>query len=242
MYLTIDIGNTLQKIGVFEPTGRLVEIRKYRRITPCRLRQLFNQYTITNAILCAVGKYDPTLEKLIQEQCSLLILSAATPLPITLRYDTPQTLGPDRIANAVGASKRFPHQNILSVQLGSCIVCDFVNDKNEYLGGSIAPGIKMRLKALQHYTRKLPLVKQKSIDYVIGKSTEQSILSGVINGIAYEIEGFANYYAQKYPDLKVVLTGGDAEDLQKSINFPIFATQNLVTLGLYEILHFYVEK
>lgn len=242
MYLTIDIGNTLHKTAIFKPNGQLVEIRKYRGLTPTRLSQLFRQYDITNAILCAVGKYDKTIEELIQKQCPLVILSADTPLPITLRYDTPHTLGPDRIANVVGASKQFPHQNLLSVQLGSCLVCDFINDQNEYLGGSIAPGIAMRLKALQHYTRKLPLVKQQSIDYLIGRSTEQSILSGVMNGITYEIEGFARHYAQKYPDLKILLTGGDSKDLQKSINFPIFATQNLVTLGLYEILHFYVEK
>lgn len=242
MYLIIDIGNTLHKTAIFDEDGNMAELRRNQQLGTQELTQLFSDYHITHAILSSVGKYNQEIETVIRQYCPLLLLNAETPLPISIQYNNVSTLGPDRIANAVGASRLFPHHNVLSIQVGSCLVCDFINEKGEYLGGSISPGIDMRLKSLQHYTQKLPLIHKDKINYLIGQSTEQSILSGVMNGIAYEINGLIQQYTQDFKNLKVVITGGDAELLQNSINFTIFAAPNLVSLGLYEILRLYVEK
>ena len=242
MYLIIDIGNTLHKAAIFSETEELVELQKFRQLTPIRIEQLFAKHNISHAILSSVGKHNISVEECIRQHCPLVVLSAATPLPFTLRYLTPGSLGPDRIANAAGAYRMYPGQNVLSIQLGTCLVCDFINDKKEYLGGSIAPGIDMRFKALKHYTRKLPVVTKRMPEQWIGNNTENSILCGVMNGIICEIEGIITEYSQRYKALKVLLTGGDAELLQNSIKFPIFATSNIVLSGLYEILRFNVDK
>lgn len=242
MYLIIDIGNTLQKMAVFSETGELVELQKYRQLTPNRIEQLFTQHKFSHAILSSVGKYNVDIEAVIRQYCPLIILSPSTPLPIKIKYKTPTSLGSDRVANAVGASRRFPVQNVLSIQLGSCMVCDFVNAEGEYLGGAIAPGIDMRFKALKHYTRKLPEVRKRIPEQWIGHDTESSILCGVMNGIVCEIEGIITEYHRQHTPLKVLLTGGDAELLQNSIKFPIFAAPNNVLWGLYEILRYNVEK
>lgn len=242
MYLIIDIGNTLHKVAVFSESGELFEQNKYRQLTPDRVGQFFRQHKITHAILSSVGQNHPSVEDSIRQHCPLLVLSASTPLPFTLRYRTPASLGPDRIANAAGAYRLYPEKNVLSIQLGTCLVFDFVNDKKEYLGGSIAPGIDMRFKALKHFTHKLPEVRKRMPDSWVGDSTENSILCGVMNGIICEINEMIDEYSQRNKALKVLLTGGDAELLQNSIKFPIFAAPNNVLWGLYEILRFNVEK
>ena len=242
MYLIIDIGNTLHKAAVFSKDGQLLELQKFRQLTPNRIEQLFKQHSIFHAILSSVGKYNANIVAMIGQHCPLTILSSSTPLPIKIKYKTPCSLGPDRVANAVGASRKYPAQNVLSIQLGSCMVCDFVNVKGEYLGGSIAPGIGMRFKALKHYTKKLPEVEKRQAKKLVGTTTEESILSGVMNGIRFEIEGTIAAYQQQYGDVKVLLTGGDANLLQKSIKFPIFAAPNNVLWGLYEILRYNVQK
>ena len=189
MYLIIDIGNTLHKVAVFSETGELIELQKYRQLTTNRIEQLFKQHSISHAILSAVGKYSPLVEDSVRQHCPLVVLSSATPLPFSIRYQTPGSLGPDRIANAAGAYRMFPEQNVLSIQSGTCLVCDFINNKKEYLGGSIAPGIGMRFKALKHYTKKLPEVEKKQTEKLVGTTTEESILNGVMNGIRFETEG-----------------------------------------------------
>lgn len=242
MYLIIDIGNTLHKTAVFSEAGELVEVSRYRQLTLNRLGKLFRQYKITHAILSSVGRYQLSIESFIRQHCPLIVLSASTPLPFSLCYHTPNSLGPDRIANAAGAYRLYPGQNVLSIQLGTCMVCDFINDKKEYMGGSIAPGIDMRFKALKHYTRKLPEVRKQMPEQWLGDDTESSIRCGVMNGIVCEINGIIAEYSRQNPMLKVLLTGGDAELLQNSIKFPIFAAPNLVLWGLYEILRFNVDK
>ena len=129
MYLIIDIGNTLHKTAVFSEAGELVELCKYRQLTPNRIAQLFNKHNISHTILSAVGQYSPLVEDHIRQHCPLIVLSASTPLPFTLCYHTPSSLGPDRIANAAGAYRLYPEQNVLSIQLGTCMVFDFINDR-----------------------------------------------------------------------------------------------------------------
>jgi type III pantothenate kinase len=145
-------------------------------------------------------------------------------------------LGTDRIANAVGASALYPGNNVLSIVAGTCLIADFVNAEGEYLGGSIAPGLRMRFQALEHFTARLPLVEPEKTAPLIGDTTQTSILSGVINGMAAEIDGIIRQYSQHYSRIKVILSGGDAELLQNYIKKRICVAKNPILLGLYEIL------
>jgi type III pantothenate kinase len=143
------------------------------------------------------------------------------------------------MANAAGAAMLFPAKNVLSIQAGTCLVFDFVNEKGEYLGGSISPGIKMRFDSLHEKTKNLPLLSAKNgYPNFIGTDTSASLCSGIINGIGYEIDGFIDEYRAKFDAIIVLLTGGDADYLQKFIKNTIFAAPNLVLKGLNEIIKY----
>ena len=236
MDLVIDIGNTLQKLAVFDEYGKTIRIFHEKKLTTELLETLFCQYPIERAIVSSVREDDNIMLQWLEKNTCLLKFSAACRLPIRLQYATPETLGTDRIANAVGANALYPQKNVLSIMAGTCLVADFVNEKGEYLGGSIAPGVRMRFQALSQFTARLPLIEPKKIDFFVGDSTENSILSGVVNGIIQEINGIIHQYSSHYNHLKVILSGGDTELLQNSIKKRIFAAQNPILIGLHKIL------
>lgn len=242
MDLVIDVGNTLQKVAIFDDKGKIVEFFAQKNPNINFFEKLFRKYTIKSAIVSSVGKLDLSALEWINQHTKTLIFSSKCQLPITLKYSTPQTLGTDRIAAAVGAHTLFPENNVLSIMAGTCLVTDFINSNGEYLGGSISPGLEMRLKSLNFFTAKLPLVEHTKIDFTIGDSTENSILSGVINGIIFEIEGFINKYSELYPNLKVVLSGGNSKLLQNYLKKSIFAAQNPILIGLHKILKLNVSE
>ena len=242
MDLVIDIGNTLQKLAVFSEKGVLLDLFSEKRLSISFLENLFCQYPIKRSIVSSVREDDNAALRWLEEKTQLIRFSATCHLPIRLKYATPETLGTDRIANAVGANALYPNKNVLSIMAGTCLVADFVNEKGEYLGGSIAPGVRMRFQALSKFTARLPLVKPKKIDFFVGDSSENSILSGVMNGITQEINGIIHQYTSHYSQLKVILSGGDAELLQNSIKKRIFAAQNPVLLGLHKILRLNASK
>ncbi len=239
MYLVIDIGNTNQKVALFNAEGETVELLQKSRLTAEDLAAWTDTRDVAAAIISSVERESADLYAFLRERVPTIRMAAQVALPIRLRYATPDTLGTDRIANAVGANHLFPHRNVLSIQAGTCLVTDLVTADNEYLGGTIAPGLRMRLRALEQFTAKLPLVSPQPVDYLIGDSTEKSILSGVVNGITSEIDGLIERYKEHYPDLQIVLTGGDAGYLESFIKNSIFAAPNLVLLGLYKILRFH---
>jgi len=236
MDLVVDIGNTLQKVAVFSEKGVLLDLYSEKKLSISFLETLFRQYSIGRAIVSSVREEDNPALRWLEEKTQLLRFSAACRLPIRIQYATPETLGTDRIANAVGANALYPNRNVLSLMAGTCLVADFVNEKGEYLGGSIAPGVRMRFQALSKFTARLPKVEPQNIDFFVGDSTENSILSGVMNGITQEIEGIIRQYSRHYNHLKVILSGGDAELLQNSIKKRIFAAQNPILVGLHKIL------
>jgi len=242
MYLVIDIGNTLQKMAVFDETDTMVFMQQNTVLNIAEVRDVLQKYAITSAIYSAVGNDTPEIKQLLNQTVETVTFSASLDLPIKICYETPNTLGTDRIANAVGANALYPNQAVLSIQAGSCLVLDFVNAQNEYLGGAIAPGLAMRFHALSHFTAHLPLLEPQSIDFTIGTSTDKSILSGVINGMIGEISSWITQYSHDFNDIKVILTGGDAAFLQNSIKSSIFAASNLVLFGLYKILRLNVSK
>jgi type III pantothenate kinase len=200
------------------------------------------KYNITNGILSSVSFIaEKKIEKL-KNIINLSILSSSTKVPFINLYETPKTLGVDRIALVVNAVKKFSKKNILIIYSGTCITFDFVNEESEYLGGAISPGIEMRYKSLNVFTSKLPILEKKIAQNFIGNSTNESINSGVVNGVIQEIEGVINQYKRKYLDLTVVLTGGDTNFLSKQLKSSIFANQNFLLEGLNEILIFNKNK
>lgn len=242
MYLIIDIGNSFQKAAVFSADGKMLRLEESSHLTVNQMEALFQDYTISDAIISTVGKKNSEIETYISTHSHVVSFSHTTPLPIRISYKQPETLGLDRIANSVAAHALFPDQDVLSIQAGTCLVMDFTTRTGEYLGGSISPGIDMRFAALNHFTANLPLVSKQKIDFLIGDTTRHSIESGVINGIIDEINGGIERYKQQFGEIKVVLTGGNKKDLQKSIKSTIFAASNLVAVGLYKILIFNVGE
>jgi type III pantothenate kinase len=238
MNLVIDVGNTRIKMAVFEDNrlqslvfsdekNILKEIEKLMRIFPIQQGILSSVRLISQKTVLKIVKLIPILE-----------LSSETNIPFSNLYKTPKTLGVDRIALIAAAVVNYPNKNTLVIDTGTCITFDFVNNKNEYLGGAISPGIEMRYKALHQFTSKLPLIKLNYSENIIGKTTEECINSGVLHGVIQEITGIISQYKNKFTDLTVVLTGGDAIFLSKQLKSSIFATENFLLEGLNEILNF----
>jgi type III pantothenate kinase len=247
MKLVIDIGNTRIKIALFE-AGTLLDLRVFNDITADQLDHLitelnynWSQYSpIKNSIISAVKDYPEELKNLLKSKLQFLKLDYELPLPIILNYKSPSTLGTDRIALAVAAAILFPGQNALVIDTGTCITFDFISKNKEYLGGGISPGIMMRYKALNTFTGQLPLVRRIDQTDLIGDSTENSIMSGVLNGVIAEVNGIIEKYKHRFPDLKIFLTGGDANYFDKNLKNNIFANSNLVLEGLNMILDYNV--
>ena len=240
MLLVIDIGNTTQKAAVFDEAGSMVRHIQHEMLTCARIEPLLSQYPIRAAIISSVGTADDATMAMLDRETHLLRFGPELSLPIDLRYGTQDTLGTDRIACAVGAHALHPGLNTLAIQMGTCLVTDFVTAAGVYMGGSIAPGMNMRFHSLHEHTAKLPLIVPRPVGDMTGNSTEDSILSGVIHGMSCEIDGIIQHYQTRYSDIQVVVTGGDADFLSHYIKNRIFAAPNLVLWGLYKILAFNV--
>jgi type III pantothenate kinase len=242
MNLIIDTGNTRVKLAVFEK-DRLVEVVFIDAESfLSEIKKILKKYRITVGILSNVSFIAENKIQELQKLVNLLILSPSTNVPFINLYETPKTLGVDRIALVAAAVNKFTKKNILIIDAGTCITFDFVNDQSEYLGGAIAPGIEMRYKALHSFTSKLPNLTKKVPQNFIGNNTNESINSGVVNGVLQELEGVINQHKKKYSDLTVVLTGGDTNFLAKQLKSSIFANPNFVLEGLNEILIFNKNK
>lgn len=236
MNFVVDIGNTLQKFALFDSDDNLIFMKAVDEISVDEVALLFEKQKIKNSIISTVAQLNPQLVDFLQKNSNSIIFNKKLNFPITIQYENIEHLGTDRIANAVGATVYFPNQNCLSIQLGTCIVYDFVDQNSVYHGGAISPGINMRFIGLHQQTHNLPLVKKEEINYFIGKTTEQSIKSGVMNGVLHEIRGQIDAYNTHFDHLKVLITGGDHSFLQNSIKNQIFAVSNLVLIGLNKIL------
>lgn len=239
MNLIIDVGNSFVKLAVFKDGkikhNEVVEIKDMlKRIN--FIKQKFN--SIKSAIISSVGKLNKKDINAIDKYFNLTVLNFKTKLPFKNLYETPNTLGVDRIALVSASVNQFPCNNALIIDAGTCITYDFVTSENEYLGGAISPGLRMRYKALNNLTANLPLLDTEIPDDIIGGSTKSSIHSGVVNGVLKEMDGIIEAYAEKYSDLTVILTGGDADFLSKQLKSSIFANSNFLLEGLNYILQF----
>jgi type III pantothenate kinase len=236
MKLVADFGNTLQKIARFEG-DRQVDITVFQDITAEQLLQyILDKGPFSAGILSSVIEVEDHLRDVFNRLPFFIELDHRTPVPITIAYQTPETLGRDRIALAVAAASLFPGKDSLVIDAGTCITYDLVSGGTRYSGGAISPGINMRLKALHTFTGKLPLVQQQDFQELVGTTTTASILSGVVNGVVEEIRGVTGRYRLMYPGLKVILTGGDQDFLFDKVKSDIFAVPELVLQGLNKIL------
>ncbi len=235
MNLVIDIGNTNVKLSTFKDNAIVAkQVFEYDQL----LLQL-KKLNYTKGIVSNVGNAD--LEKnILCDYPTIISMSSKLKLPIESSYSSMESVGNDRLANAVGAYVENPNANSLVIDAGTCLTYDFVNANNCYLGGAISPGLNMRFKALNTFTEKLPLLNKASKKLnLIGGDTNSSIVSGVVNGIQGEIINNIATYRSKYPLLTIFMTGGDTEFLQSIVGIEkngIFAHENLTLIGLNHIL------
>ena len=232
--LCFDFGNTRKKVAVFEG-NQMKQIISLQDDTGETLRILLEEFQPQKSILSSVIAHNPDIEKILAEKTKFHLLSHTTQLPFTTPIGKPQTIGPDRLALASAAVHLYPNAYTLVIALGTCVTFNFINKYSEFIGGSISPGLEMRLKSLQYYTAKLPLVQAYSDAPVLGYDTETNILSGVLLGMSHEIEGVIADYQQKFKKFNVVLTGGDAQHLALHLKSKIFADPDLLFKGLYAI-------
>ena len=242
MNLIIDVGNTRVKVAVFEQDTIIVQAVFDKEEIVFEVKKIILKYNISQGIISAVATLSEEKLQELHQILNLLELNHQTKVPFINKYTTPSTLGVDRIALVSGGVKRFPNKNVLIIDAGTCITYDFVNQEGVYLGGAISPGIRIRYKALHDYTSKLPLLKTENPSNYIGNDTNNSIHSGVVNGIAREIEGVIHQYKEQFLNLTVVLTGGDTNFLSKQFKNSIFANPNFLLEGLQSILIFNNKK
>ncbi|MCU0418377.1 MAG: type III pantothenate kinase [Cyclobacteriaceae bacterium] len=235
--LAIDWGNTRIKMGWFRQ-GMLIRKETAASVAEAVAHTL--QHTATHVIISSVNEEAEALLQEISVPGEKLVLSPALSLPITLDYETPQTLGVDRLAAACGAIHLFPHTPCLIVDAGTCITYDYVDDQHVFRGGSIAPGLAMRLKAMHTFTARLPLVEIAGTAPLLGKSTQAAMQSGALRGMTAEINGMIEQHRNQTANLHVLLTGGDAQLFENQVKPPIFAAPDLVLLGLNRILTHHV--
>jgi type III pantothenate kinase len=237
MNLIIDIGNTNTKLAVFENDLMLSQ----SRINDLNCKELENKLSginIKKAIVSSVKKLPPFITDLLFSNIPVVhVLSNESKLPFKIEYDTPETLGPDRIAAVAGAYNLFQDKEVLIIDAGTALTFEFLSS-GIYKGGNISPGLIMRFKALNKYTDKLPLVSPVENFTFPGRNTTDAILAGVITGVTYEINEYIRTFENKQNGFNIILTGGDSEFLKDKINYHITYMPDIVIDGLNYILEY----
>ena len=238
MNLVLDIGNTRIKAALFE-RDVLKETGVFDSVNSFHASALFDKHAVAHCIIGSVVNEMESFIMSLQKKCPVLVFSSDTPTPLKNLYRSAHPLGSDRLAAAVGGNTLFPNEHVLVIDAGTCIKYNFVNSNNEYIGGAIAPGLEMRLKALHTFTSRLPLLKvDEDYNTLVGTNSVESILSGAQGGAVAEMEGCIALYRQQYPDIKVVITGGDVNFFEKRLKNSIFADEYLILKGLNIILEY----
>lgn len=237
--LVVDIGNTRTKIAVFEK-GNMVVNFSNNSFSANDFDDLIEDYkNLKFAIVSTVRNDSKQLISYLKEHLEFVLeLDHTTPIPIQNQYKTPETLGKDRIAAAVGANKIYPNRDLLIIDAGTAITYDFVTHKNAYLGGFITPGLNMRFKALHQFTDKLPLLKANTPEHYQGNSTDSSIMGGVQLGLEGEINRMILFFSATPNELIIILTGGDTNYFEKLLKKYKFVALEITLLGLNTILEF----
>ena len=232
MNLAIDLGNTALKWAVFEDKN-LIFRGKFDYSNLKEDLSSLEKYQISSVAFSTVVQIPDDVKNFFGQYNFVLSINQNAAVPIKNSYETPQTLGLDRLMNAVAADYLFKNNNVLVIDCGTCLKIDFVSLDNGFEGGAIAPGLAMRYKSLNQFTHQLPLLEPHRFNDLTGKSTEDSIHNGIMSGMAYEIIGAVEAYSEKYPDLKLIITGGDYHCFQDIIEKKaIFAEPDLTLIGI----------
>ena len=237
MNLVVDIGNNFFKLGIFENSNLVFSFFDKNDKIDVEIEKIIRSYSkITSALISNFStiKINDILNKL---NIKIYELDSTFIFPFKLNYKTPESLGNDRLALAAAATILFPNSNNLVIDAGTCITIDFIDNNNHFIGGSISPGVKMRYDSLNHYTANLPLLKNENSFNYPGDSTNASIHAGIIGGVSNEINGFIKQINSRNDKVNVILTGGDAKILSKTLKITIFANQNFILEGLNSILN-----
>ena len=230
----LDFGNTRRKVGIFEG-DQLVTTVVLDSNEVQQLKELVLLHKPKQSILSSVILHDPEIETLLKDQTSFHKLNHQSKLPFTVPVGKPETMGTDRLAIAAASVHLFPGQNNLAIGLGSCITFNFINQDHEFLGGSISPGMEMRFRAMHEFTAKLPLATAEWNVPLIGYDTKTNLQTGVVLGMAKEIDGLIEAYSGRYGNFNALLTGGDIRIFQPHLKNKIFADSELIFKGLYAI-------
>lgn len=237
--LTIDQGNSSAKIVLWDGQTA-VEKLTVSKLTRETLEDVAERMRPARALVCSVTGNGPRMARWLGERgIKAREVTAGMPLPITIGYSTPATLGEDRVAAAAGAWHLFPGEMSLVVDMGTAVTYDVVSERGEFIGGNIAPGVGMRLRALRSFTARLPEVGGYGETPVFGNDTVTAMRAGAIRGVVAEI----GYYRSQLPEgARVVLTGGWAERVSQFLDFPVTVDSCLVTKGLLSILLYNEDK
>lgn len=239
----VDVGNTFAKIGWFE--GETL-IHKASKIPIETLEEHLRANPTLSAILSSTSQDTTNYADLLRRTGTIVFqLTPTLPLPIEKNYDTPTTLGADRVAAAVGAKVLFPNDHCLVIDMGTCVTYDWVSAAGVFEGGIISPGFRMRFQAMNAFTKRLPLIEINLADFqvpnLVGKSTHTAMESGAFNGLLAEIQGFIERYRSERGECQVLLCGGDAPLFENSLKNRIFAAPNVVLTGLNRILQYNIN-
>ncbi len=237
MNLIVDIGNTTTKLAVYEGPKKL-SVSRINELSCEELEKELSGFKIKKAIISSVKKLPPFISELFFTNIPYVhVLSYKSKLPFKIEYETPETLGTDRIAAMAGAYNLYPATEILVIDAGTAITFDFLSC-DTYKGGNISPGLMIRFKALNKFTGKLPLVSPIENYTFPGKNTNDAIMAGVITGVIYEINEYIRTFEKKHTDYKIILTGGDSGYLREKINYQFIYMPDIVIDGLNYILEY----
>ena len=242
MVLVVDVGNTRIKGAVFEDAILLEVFIFTKSELKINIESILKKFkNVSDLVVSSVGDVEKLSFLAFENLLNVHFISNNDPFPFQNKYETPRTLGIDRIVLATGATLQFPNQNRLVIDAGTCITYDFIDEKNNYLGGSISPGLRLRYEALHNFTAKLPLLSLEDPKNFIGASTSDAIHSGVVNGLVYEIDGFIAEYKLKYLNFIIILTGGDSDFLAKRLKNTIFANSNFLLESLNQTFQYKIK-
>ena len=243
MYLIVDLGNTLTKFFLYSKDKCVIEQCVALEQFDGMAQSLISNYpNIEGLIYSDVSNQVGDFFKKFSAQFPVISVDSMMRLPFENSYESPISLGSDRIVLVAAACISHPNTNLLIIDLGTCITYDFLDAQNRYHGGAISPGFEMRYKSMHHYTGNLPLLKAKTSENPTGKNTDQAIHAGIYFGILDEINARIRYYDHKYDSLTVILTGGDANKLPKTLKNSIFAHSNFLAEGMFHLLKLNIDS
>ncbi|MFB9078466.1 type III pantothenate kinase [Flavobacterium procerum] len=243
MILTVDVGNTRIKAAVFEGDTALENFVFEKKELEKKIEIILKKFPdCTDLVAASVGQIEKEAFLTFENVLKIHFLTHEDAFPFANKYATPKTLGIDRMVLAAGAVLQFPQKNRLVIDAGTCITYDFIDENDNYLGGAISPGLRLRYESMHNFTARLPLLTLEAPVSYIGNSTTQAMHSGVVNGFVYEIDGFIDEYRRQFSNFIIILTGGDAEFLAKRLKNTIFANSNFLLESLSQTYQYKIDN